>query len=238
MGANLRANRILPMLIMVGAFGLSGCNIDIFTPDTTQITLCKVAPFFCKNDDYQPKQPIYYSHKVHAGDNEIPCQYCHSGARKSDHAVIPAVSRCMGCHKMITKAVSEDVKRYQPEIDKLLDYHEKGEAIPWVKAHDLPDHVRFSHKPHVANGLECQTCHGPVEEFSTGKKLGWDDNLDQAPLTMGWCVQCHTENGPKVAQRRLEEAGLTPQSEDWDHRLKVETKTVLGNLKNCYTCHK
>lgn len=191
----------------------------------------------CVGEDYQPVQPIFYSHKVHAGDNKIPCQYCHSGARRGDAAVIPSVARCMGCHKFIN-ATTPDLKRYQPEIDKLRSYAAGNTTIAWVKVNDLQDFVRFSHKIHIKRGFACQECHGPVQTFTTGTKLAWDNKLGEAPLTMGWCVTCHERNAPLLAADQLKETGLSKSDPKWDQRLAVENTLVLGRLKDCLTCHK
>lgn len=130
-----------------------------------------------------PKQPIAYSHKIHAGKLGMDCRYCHYGAYKSQWANIPAMSTCMGCHKM---AMTD-----RPEIQKLTAYAERGENIPWVKVHSLPDHVKFNHKRHLAAGLPCQQCHGPVQEM--------DVVYQYSSLKMGWCVDCHRkyEKDPK-----------------------------------------
>ena len=129
-----------------------------------------------------PQQPISFSHQLHAGDNKIPCQYCHTGARRSPTAGIPAVERCLGCHKI----VAHD----QPNIQKLKSYQEKNEPIPWVRVFRAPDFNFFNHAPHVRAGVECQTCHGPVETY---------DHFEEAPhLLMGWCLECHREKGAPV----------------------------------------
>jgi Cytochrome c7 and related cytochrome c len=124
---------------------------------------------------YSPVQPIAFSHKVHAGENKIPCLYCHFGARKSRHAGIPAESVCMNCHSILqTQAV---------EIEKLKEADLQRRAIPWIRVHKLPDFVYFNHSQHVLSGLECQRCHGRVETM---------DRVTQvSALTMGWCLECH-----------------------------------------------
>jgi hypothetical protein len=124
-----------------------------------------------------PAQPILFSHKVHAGDFRIDCQYCHSDARRSPYAGIPSVKRCMGCHQ-ITAA-------QKPEVQKLQQYWKDGRPIPWVRLHKLPGYVYFPHKRHVAKEVACQTCHGPVQTMTLVAQ--------HAPLTMGWCVECHAE---------------------------------------------
>ncbi len=125
-----------------------------------------------------PEQPIAFSHKIHAGTLGMDCKYCHNGAANSPWANIPAVSTCMGCHKF---AMTD-----RPEVQKLAGYWERGEQVPWVKVHYTPDHVKFNHKRHVRAGVECQTCHGPVQEM--------DRVYQYNSLKMGWCVTCHRQN--------------------------------------------
>lgn len=128
-------------------------------------------------DKRGPKQPINFSHQVHAGKLGMDCRYCHYGATRSNFANIPAVSTCMGCHKI---AVAD-----RPEIQKLTGYWDRGEQIPWVKVHYVPDHVKFNHKRHVKAGIACQDCHGPVQEMPVVYQYN--------SLKMGWCVSCHRE---------------------------------------------
>lgn len=128
--------------------------------------------------DTSPTQPIEFSHKVHAGDNQIPCLYCHVEARRSISAGVPSVNKCMGCHT--------EVATNRPQIALLTNYWETKETIPWIKVHDLPDFVHFTHKRHVAADIECQTCHGPVETMDVVSR--------EAPLKMGLCLNCHKDN--------------------------------------------
>jgi len=126
-----------------------------------------------------PAHPIDFSHRVHAGENEIDCEYCHHGARRSSRAVIPSVERCMGCHNVIATD--------KADIIKLKSYYDKGESIAWVRFFDLPDFTFFRHHPHIKKGFACQECHGEVQE---------KDRFREAPfLEMGWCLECHIENG-------------------------------------------
>ncbi len=123
-----------------------------------------------------PVQPINFSHKIHAGDNEIPCLYCHIYANKSIVAGVPSVQRCMGCH--------EKIRTDSPEIAKLQRYWKRREPIPWVKIHDLPDYIQFPHKRHVKAGVDCQKdCHGPIATQDRVTKV--------ASLMMSWCLDCH-----------------------------------------------
>jgi hypothetical protein len=128
-----------------------------------------------------PRQPIVFSHKLHAGEYKIDCQYCHSEARRSPYAGIPSVKRCMGCHQIVGAAL--------PEVQKVQRVAKEGKPIEWVRVHKLAGFVYFPHKRHVGAGLACQACHGPVQEMTEVAQV--------APLTMGWCVSCHTERkGP------------------------------------------
>jgi hypothetical protein len=165
-----------------------------------------------RNIGYNPDQPIPFSHKKHAGQYNIPCMYCHVGVDKSKHATVPSLNVCMNCHAV--------VKPESPHIQKLKQYYnEKKEPIEWIKVHDLPDHVNFSHKRHIAKGVACETCHGNVAKMAI---------VQQAkPMSMGWCLDCHRgKTAPAHLARATEEnangsgvpkGGVAPTS--------------------CYTCH-
>jgi cytochrome c551/c552 len=158
-----------------------------------------------RQKNYAPTQPIYYSHKVHAGVNQISCLYCHGNAWESKHAAIPSLNVCMNCHKAIStyekgpKLYDENNKEINgtAEIQKLYDYAgftpgqnwdpSKAKPVEWVKIHNLPDHVYFNHAQHVNAGkVQCQSCHGPIQDM---------DKVHQfSDLSMGWCVNCHRES--------------------------------------------
>lgn len=174
---------------------------------------------------YQPVQPIAYSHRLHAGELAIDCRYCHFGAETSRRAGVPPAQVCMNCHaqvvagfdatmaeKAAAKAENREPRRIvsealRPLFDALAigddgkpDPSKTPRPIRWARVHDLPDHVRFDHSVHVNRGVACQACHGPVEAMERVRQ--------EAPLTMGWCVECHRANGatggvalPPVAER-------------------------------------
>ena len=161
---------------------------------------------------YMPVQPIHYSHRIHAGENAIECKYCHSSARVSKHSGIPSLNICMNCHKSIAEvagpeseytSVTEDYSKafYDKEIQKLYkavgwdqasqSYTGETQAVEWVRIHNLPDFAYFNHSQHVSvAGIQCQKCHGPVQEMEI--------MYQHAPLTMGWCINCHRETNVKV----------------------------------------
>lgn len=147
-------------------------------------------------EGYEPEQPIAFNHTLHAGELEIDCQYCHSAAEDSKHAGIPTANVCMNCHVAINEGRTEegttDIKKIYAAIgwdEESRQYTGEEKPIKWVKVHNLPDHVYFNHSQHVTvAGLECQTCHGPIdEEYTVAKQF--------APLTMGWCIDCHNTSG-------------------------------------------
>jgi hypothetical protein len=127
----------------------------------------------------EPAQPIAFSHKLHAGDYQIGCLYCHSGARRSTVAGIPSLQRCMGCHRMVGGG--------NPEIARVREYWDQKMPIRWTKIVKVPDFVFFNHYPHVAKGLRCQECHGPVETMVQVRLY--------RPLDMDRCTGCHRERG-------------------------------------------
>jgi hypothetical protein len=145
---------------------------------------------------YEPDQPIAYSHRLHAGELKIDCRYCHSTVDRSAFAAVPSVSVCMNCH---TQVKSRDSKgNVTREMQKLLDAWESQQPLEWVKVHDLADFVFFDHRRHMAAGLECQECHGPVETMERVRRVH--------ALTMGWCLECHRrppeeDNDPVKTQR-------------------------------------
>lgn len=126
---------------------------------------------------HAPVQPIDFSHKVHAKDNAIPCEYCHSDARRSAVAGVPPANVCMNCHSQVLKD--------SPEVKKITAAIQSDKPIEWERVYRMPDFVRFNHSAHVTKGVACQTCHGPVQDIA---------RVEQARhLSMGWCVSCHRQ---------------------------------------------
>lgn len=191
---------------------------------------------------YQPIQPIAFSHKIHAGDNKVDCQYCHSSAKHSKHSGIPSANVCMNCHKNISEyngpVTSEFSKEfYDGEIQKLytavgwdsenLEYTGEEQPIEWVRIHNLPDFAYFNHSQHVTvGGQKCQTCHGPIEEM--------EEVYQYAPLTMGWCIDCHSKTDVKMKDNGY----YKNIHEQLSKKYGVEKVTVaqMGG-KECGKCH-
>jgi mono/diheme cytochrome c family protein len=195
------------------------------------------------DQNYEPVQPIHYSHRIHAGSNGINCKYCHSSARVSKNAGIPSLNVCMNCHKNIaevsdTTATPDHSKAfYDGEIQKLYNavgwdkanqkYTGKTQPVKWVRIHNLPDFVYFNHSQHVTvAGIECQTCHGPVQTYEIQKQF--------APLTMGWCIDCHRKTEVKMEGNEY----YTKIHEELSKKYGVDKLTAaqMGGLE-CGKCH-
>lgn len=230
-----------------------------------------------RQQGYAPDQPIKFSHALHAGTHKIDCQYCHDGARRSKHSVIPASNTCINCHKVVKKgpqygtaeivkiyaasgfdpindvyfdeavpkeqrmkiyeefirSSDEDKKLKEEDIQMQLVGIEKsvkfGEPIEWIRIHNLPDHVYFNHQQHVvAGGVECQTCHGPMEEMEVVQQY--------APLSMGWCINCHRETEVQFTDNPYYDSYEKYHEElSTGERAKVTVEDI-GGLE-CQKCH-
>lgn len=167
---------------------------------------------------YQPEQPIAFSHKIHAGQYQINCNYCHTGVYKSKNANIPSVNICMNCHNTIQKD--------SPEIKKLYAAVESNEPIEWVRIHNLPDLAYFNHAQHAnVGGLDCQTCHGPIQEMEVVYQY--------SELTMGWCINCHRETEIKTEGNDYYDKLVELHNANTNEPMKV---VDIGGLE-CSKCH-
>ena len=208
-----------------------------------------------RQQNYKPEQPIFYSHKVHAGINQINCLYCHAGAEKSKHAMVPSTNVCMNCHKQINEYTGEaEHPLYNEEGEKIngteqiqllytyagwdpakKDYirNDKGEIqatpIKWTKIHNLPDHVYFNHSQHVAVGkVPCQQCHGPIQEM--------DEVYQFSPLSMGWCINCHRQTKVQFENNNYYSIFEKYHQELKDKKRDGVTVEEIGGLE-CQRCH-
>ena len=155
-----------------------------------------------------PTQPILFSHKIHAGVNQIPCQYCHSYVSKAAIPGMPSVQKCMGCHSQIAGKdelyKDGDVSiNFNTQISTLKEYWNKKIPIPWVKVYYVAEHAHFKHQPHIRRGIQCTTCHGEVQNMHVVKRAN--------KIEMGWCISCHQQNARDAHE--------------------------LTRLKDCLTCH-
>jgi len=196
------------------------------------------------NQGYAPIQPIHYSHRIHAGDNQIDCKFCHSSARTSKNSGIPSLNVCMNCHKNIAEVAPETLLEgqqygidYNEEIKKLYEavgwdeanqiYTGEEKPVKWVRIHNLPDFAYFNHSQHVTVAkVDCQTCHGPVQEMEILEQF--------APLTMGWCIDCHRTTNVNLGDNEY----YAKIHEELSKKYGVDRLTIaqMGGLE-CGKCH-
>lgn len=177
-----------------------GLEIEIpeeFNRDYPTPAACKSHAAALRTDTEGAVQPIPFSHKHHAGEWKIDCQYCHSGTDRSRAAGVPSVELCMGCHEQFPAEYDE-----LSGIQTLKQHWREGRSIQWTQIHRLPEHVKFQHQAHMRRGdlgIQCQTCHGPVETMDkvllTPDTKWWPWGVPTKKLEMGWCVMCHRDNG-------------------------------------------
>jgi mono/diheme cytochrome c family protein len=184
---------------------------------------------------YQPTQPIRFSHQLHAGKNKINCQYCHTSAGKGKTSGIPSLNTCMNCHKAVTQGPVYG----KEEIAKIYDavgwdptakaYTKPARPVEWVRIHNLPDHVYFNHSQHVVAGkIECQTCHGPVETMAEVYQF--------APLSMGWCVNCHRQTEVQFASNNYYSTYQKLHEDLKSGKIDKVTVEKIGGTE-CAKCH-
>ena len=185
--------------------------------------------------NYQPEQPIAFSHKLHAGEQGIDCNYCHHSARESKHSGIPSLNVCMNCHTYINEGRSESGTKeinkiyasigFDPNSKTYIEGYEQ-KPVEWVRIHNLPDLAYFNHSQHVnVAGVDCQTCHGPIEEM--------DEVYQYSKLTMGWCINCHRET-----ELDTDNPYYHDLHDKWIDKYHAEDMTVdmIGG-RECAKCH-
>jgi len=171
---------------------------------------------------YAPKQPIAFSHKIHAGQYEIDCKYCHTGVMKGKSANIPSPNICMNCHNQIKTGATTG----EGEIAKIVAAYENNKPIEWVRIHNLPDLAYFNHSQHVnVAGVECQTCHGPIQEMDVVRQ--------HSLLTMGWCIDCHRTTDVNSKGNAYYDKLVELHNSSKKGAMKVED---IGGLE-CAKCH-
>lgn len=173
---------------------------------------------------YEPEQPIAFSHKIHAGQNKIDCLYCHSTATKSMHAGIPSTQLCMNCHTVVKSGKITGTE----EIAKIYKSLETQTPIEWIKVHNVPDHVFFSHAQHVEVGkISCNECHGPVETM--------DRMMQVSDLSMGWCIDCHRTREVQFTNNFYKDYKKLHEEINSGKRSRVTVDLVGG--EDCQKCH-
>ncbi|GIV57602.1 MAG: cytochrome C [Bacteroidetes bacterium] len=171
---------------------------------------------------YAPEQPVPYSHRLHAGQLGIDCQYCHNWVEVADHSNVPPTQTCMNCHTQ--------VRTESPRLLAVRESWATGESIPWVKVHNLPDYANFSHAVHVNNGVGCETCHGRIDQMEVV--------FQAEPLSMGWCLECHRQ--PELYLRPNDEVttmGYVQPADFVERNLERIRVEHIEPPTNCSACH-
>ena len=178
------------------------------------------------NTNYRPEQPIPFSHKIHAGELGIDCEYCHTSVKESSHSVIPPTSTCMNCHRQIHK----DSEKLAP----LRESWEQGTPVKWVRIHDLADYAYFNHSAHVTRGVSCVSCHGRVDQMEIVHQ--------EERLSMGWCLECHRNPEPHLRDPALvTDLGWKFKGTKKEEKLYHEWWSNVNQInpsQDCSTCHR
>lgn len=200
---------LLAAVVGVGGAVATGVVWYYFSPRNTDV-------------GYQPKQPVPYSHKLHAGDLGLDCRYCHTGVEKSANAMVPPTATCMNCHA--------HVKTDSEALAPIRESWAKQEPMEWVRIHKIPDYAFFDHSVHITAGVGCSTCHGRIDQMPKVKQ-------DQ-PLSMGWCLDCHRDPLPNLRTH----AEITKM--DWQPRpaeVAANDPAINHNVApptTCTGCHR
>lgn len=204
----------LPLLAAIGgllaALGIVGFFWYYGSPKYTQV-------------GYRPKQPVAYSHKLHAGDLGIDCRYCHNFIEESPVANVPPTQTCMNCHKLIGQ-----------DNEKLLPVRESwasGMPVEWTRVHKLPDYVYFNHSAHLHAGVGCETCHGHVQ---------LEEVIEQVkPLSMSWCLDCHRDPNSQLRRRdQLTNTNWTQPADQAEFATRLRKEENINPPTDCSGCHR
>ena len=174
---------------------------------------------------YRPRQPVPFSHKLHAGDMGMDCRYCHNTVERAAHAAIPPAQTCMNCHSL--------VKTDSPKLKLVRDSYTTDEPIPWVRVHQLPDYAFFDHRPHLSAGVGCSSCHGRIDQMTIVEMA--------KPLSMGWCLDCHRDPEPNLRPRdQITNMAWDPEVDGkaYDAAKDPSRTRQVNPPEHCSGCHR
>jgi hypothetical protein len=210
------ANYLLP-LIVLGLIGGGMYVPALFAVGASPKTL---------SVGYEPKQPVEYSHAVHAGRLGLDCRYCHTTVEKAAFAALPPTQTCMNCHT----AIKPDSDKLKP----LMESWKSGMPLSWVRVHKLPEYVYFNHSAHISHGVGCVSCHGRVDQM--------DVVYQSEPLSMGWCLECHRAPEQNLRPRdQITKMDWKPKGDQVEEGLKLKAEYGIHDvvyMTSCYTCHR
>jgi len=198
---------VLAAVLPVGLVAVSGLVWYYFSPWYTQV-------------GYQPKQPVQYSHKLHAGEMGMDCRYCHYAVEQHDHANVPPTQVCMNCHAQ--------VKADSVKLAPVRESYAQDKPIEWVRINKIPDHAHFKHQAHVQAGVGCVECHGRIDQMPVVSQV--------KPLSMGWCIDCHRNPAPHLRPKEfVTKMDWEPTDADKE-QAKVRAQS-LAPPQHCSGCH-
>lgn len=172
---------------------------------------------------YMPRQPVPYSHRLHAGELGIDCRYCHAMVERSAVAGVPPTQTCMNCHRLVA--------RDKESLEPIRASARTGQRMHWIRVHDLPQYAYFDHSVHLAAGVGCSTCHGDVASM--------DEVVQKEPLSMGWCLSCHRDPDPYLRPRdQLTNTAWEPPSDQLELARKIRQAKHIAPSDDCGTCHR
>ncbi len=208
------SNALLPFALVVGAIAPLYALMFVaygFSPKTL-------------DGHYAPVQPVPFSHATHAGKLGMDCRYCHTTVENASHAAIPPTQTCMNCHTQI--------HRESPRLEKVRDSYETGMPIEWIKVHKLGDYAYFNHAAHVTRGVSCVECHGRVDTMEVVQRM--------APLSMGWCLECHRDpvNSVRPPNEVFNLAKSTTATWSKEDRESLIAQYHIQPSESCSTCHR
>lgn len=208
------SNALLPFALVMGAVAPLYALMFVaygFSPKTL-------------DGQYQPVQPVAFSHATHAGKLGMDCRYCHNTVEVASHAAVPPTQTCMNCHTQI--------HRESPKLAKVRDSYETGMPIEWIKVHKIGDYAYFNHAAHVTRGVSCVECHGRVDTMEVVHRV--------APLSMGWCLECHRDPVNKVRppSEVFNLAKSTTKTWSEEDRRGLIAQYEIQPSESCSTCHR
>jgi hypothetical protein len=183
---------------------------------------------------YQPKQPVPFSHALHAGKLKMDCRYCHNTVEKAAFASIPATATCIKCHAGSDSNGAVTTVSIHSQSPKLLPVRESAasnKSVPWTKVHDLPDYAYFNHSAHVTRGVSCVSCHGRVDKM--------EEVVQVAPLSMAWCLDCHRNPAPHLRPpEKVTQLDWVPEESAVLLGARIKDQLHIESKTNCSTCHR
>ncbi len=204
---NLRIGLALTLGLVVGGVSLLA---HLGSPESTDA-------------GYQPKQPVRFSHKLHAGNLGMDCRYCHSTVERAAHAAVPTTDTCMNCHQRVRKR--------SELLTKVRESFAADKPIPWVRVHKVPEYAYFNHQAHLTAGVSCVSCHGRIDQMKEVRQV--------APLSMGWCLDCHRNPAPHLRPREyLTQLDWQPPRDAAEIGREIMAANSIRPPQHCSGCHR